>query len=162
MTLQKHIDSLPKDKQFDLAIRLTKLALPIWDNYADKNELTYRDTVVGMTHTVERKLLSKTLDVVEDFLHLNKSDRKLSELRRQYDDPVVSLQDCDWELPDDVRKTFYSVYNLLDTLLGKERNAFGDLTIYVAINQAADALEESKMLTVDDINKILDEVKNGR
>jgi hypothetical protein len=161
LTLQKYTDNLPKDKQFDLAIRLTKLALPIWDNYANKNALTYRDTVVGLIHSVDRHLLSNTIDTVEEHLHLNKSDNKLSNIRRQYDDPVVALQDTDWELPDEVQATFYSVYNLLDACLGKVRTTFEELTIYVSINQAADALMKSKMMTVDEINNILDDIQNG-
>ncbi len=50
VTLQEYIDSLSKEKRFEIAIALAKLTLPIWDKYADKNDLTYRDTVVGLTH----------------------------------------------------------------------------------------------------------------
>lgn len=161
MTLQKYTDSLPKDKQFQVAIRLTKLALPIWDNYADKNVLEYRDTVVGLIHSVDRQLLSKTIDTVDELLRLNKSDKKLSELRNLYDDPIVAIQDTDWELPDQVESTFYSVFNLLEAFSGKARTTFDELTIYVSINQAVDALVTSKTMTVGEINSILDEMKNG-
>ena len=112
MILQDYTNNLPKDKQFNLAIRLTKLAIPIWDNYANKNALTYRDTVVGLTHAVDKHLLLNTIDTVEKHLQINKSDNKLYNIRRQYADPVVALQDFDWELPEEVQATFYSVYNL--------------------------------------------------
>ncbi len=167
MTLQKHTDSLTKDKQFELAIKLTKLTIPIWDNYANKNELSYRDTVVGMHHTVDKKLLLNTINAVEEYLNLNKLKKlfdgknKLLQLSKQFDDPIVALQDSDWELPDEVLKTFYSVHNLLDTVVGKEQTVFGEPTIYVSINQAIDAIEKSKTLTVEEINVILDEIKNG-
>ncbi len=162
------MDSLPKDGQFKIAIRLTKLALPIWENYADKNSLTYRDTVIGLTHTVEKKILKDTIDAVEKYLNSNKIEKfigvksELTEIRRQFDDPIVALQDTDWELPNEVQKTFYAVYNLIDYLLGKEKTVFDESTIYVSINQAVDALETSKTLTFDEISKILDEIKNGR
>ena len=168
MTLQKYTDSLSKDGRFKVAIRLTKLALPIWDNYADKNPLTYRDTVVGLTHTLDKKILKDTIDAVETYLNSNKIKKiiggtsELREIRRQFDDPIVALQDTDWQLPDEVQKTFYAVYNLIDTLLVKEKTVFDESTIYVSINQAADALETSKTLTFDDINQILDDIKNGR
>ncbi|HEV7424358.1 MAG TPA: hypothetical protein VGO21_04175, partial [Candidatus Paceibacterota bacterium] len=84
------------------------------------------------------------------------------EIRRQFDDPIVALQDTDWQLPDEVQKTFYAVYNLIDTLLVKEKTVFDESTIYVSINQAADALETSKTLTFYDINQILDDIKNRR
>jgi len=167
MTLQKYTDSLPKEKQFNLAIRFAKLTLPIWDNYADKNDLSYRDTVVGMQHSVDRKLLLTTINAVEEYLNSNKLKKifngkgKLLELSRQFNDPIVALQDCDWELPDEVLKTFYSVHNLLDTLVEKEQTVFGESTIYVSINQAVDAIEKSKTLTFEEINEILNEIKNG-
>ena len=62
MTLEEHISNLPKDKRFDIAIRLTRLALPIWDNYSNRNELAYRDTVVGLMHSVDRTLLKNTIN----------------------------------------------------------------------------------------------------
>lgn len=168
MTLQKYTDTLPKDRQLKLAIQLTRLTLPIWDNYANTNPLTYRDTVVGLTHTVDKKILKDTIDAVERYLNSNKIEqiingtKELKEISGQFDDPIVALQDTDWELPDEVKKTFYAVYNLIETLLGKEKTVFDESTIYVSINQAIDALETSKSITSGDINKILDDIKNGR
>ena len=168
MTLQKYIDSLPKNGQFKVAIRLTKLALPIWENYADENPLTYRDTVFGLTHTIDKKILKVTIDAVETYFNSNKikkiigAKNELTEIRKQFDDPIVALQDTDWILPDEVQKTFYAVYNLIDSLLGKANTIFDESKIYVSVNQVADALETSKTLTFEDINKILDEIKNGR
>jgi len=46
---------------------------------------------------------------------------------------------------------FYSIHNLLDAALGKERTVFDETTIYVTINQAIDALEGSKSFTTDQI-----------
>ena len=166
MTLQKFIDNLSEDKQFQVAIKLTKLTLPIWDKYADEKGLTYVDTVVGMTHSVDKYLLIKSIEAVEKYLTLaliyKVTDRKnqIIELRRQFDDPIVALQDLDWELPDEILKTFYAVYNLVDSVLGKGKTVVGESTIYVSINQASDALEISKVLTFDEINKILYEIKN--
>ena len=118
MTLQEYIASLPKGKQFGLAIKLAKLVLPIWANYAEENELSYRDTVVGLRHQVDKALLQNTVEVVETHLSLGKwkkfkdGKRALLKLRVQFDDPVVALQDTDWELPDEVLNTFYAVNEL--------------------------------------------------
>ena len=132
MTLQKYTNSLSKDRQFEVAIRLTKLTLPIWNNYVNTNPLTYRDTVVGLTHTVDKEILKDTIDAVEGYLNSTKIKKiiggtsELKKIRRQFDDPIVALQDLDWELPYEVQTTFYAVYNLIDTLLGKEKTVFAE------------------------------------
>ncbi|MGK2863903.1 MAG: hypothetical protein ACSLE0_18360 [Chitinophagaceae bacterium] len=168
MTLQEHIDSLSKDKQFDIAIRLTRSALPIWDKYADNNELTYRDTVVGFEHAVDRNLLKNTIDVVEKFISTNKINKAiiknidLLSFDRQFSDPIVALQDIDWELPQEVERTFYAVHNLLNAALGEEKTAFDETTIYITINQAIDALDSSKTMTEVEIRNILYVNKNGK
>ena len=146
---------MPSNKRLDLAIRLTKLALPIWEKYADENKLTYRDTVVGMHHSVDRNLLKETVGFVEQDFHLKKEERIFFKLKAQFDDPIVALQDMDWELPDEIQNIFYSIYNLLEAYCGKSYTSFGDLTIYVSINQAIDALETSGRLTVDELRGII-------
>ena len=65
MTLQNFCDSLPEDKKIQLAIRLAKLTMPIWNNYADKHKLSYRDSIVGLKHTIERNMLEETLKEIE-------------------------------------------------------------------------------------------------
>lgn len=161
MTLEEYIDNLSIDKQFDIAIRLTKLALPIWDKYAEKNELTYRDTVAGLQHSVDRAILKNTIYAVEKYISTNFINKviikniDLLSLSSQFSDPIIALQDLDWELPDEIEKTFYAVHNLLDSALGKEKTAFNETTIYVTINQVIVALDSSKTITQEEIRKIL-------
>lgn len=161
MSLDKFMGSLPKARRFDLAIRLSKLALPLWDEYAAANELNYSDTVVGMFHEVDPLLLKRTIDTVDEHYHSENPNnpaefiRKLAILQKEFEDPIVALQDDDWQLPDPVRKTFYAVHNLAEALAGNEKTVFGESTIYVSVNQSADALLSSKTKTADEINKIL-------
>jgi hypothetical protein len=82
-------------------------------------------------------------------------------LSRQFSDPILALQDLDWELPYEVERTFYAVHNLLDSVLGKEKTVFNGTTIYVTINQAIDAIESSKLLSETEIKEMLYENKNG-
>ena len=167
MTLEEHISNLPKDKRFDMAIRLTRLTLQIWDNYADKNELTYRDKVVGLQHSVDRALLKNTINEVERYVLTNRINKVIIEnfdlltLSRQFRDPMVALQDLDWELPNEVESTFYAVHNLLDTAIGKEKTVFNEKTIYVTINQAIDALSSSNLMNEKEIREILYGNKSG-
>jgi hypothetical protein len=168
MTLQKYIEELPNDRQFKVAIRLANLVLPIWDNYATNYKLSYRDSVVGLKHKVDKNILKNAIVEAETYINLSKIKKnidgknKLTEILGHFDDPIVALQDTDWELPDEVEKTFYAVYNLIESLYGSEKTVFDDSTIYVSINQAIDALITSKTLTFDEINIILEEIKNGR
>jgi hypothetical protein len=67
----------------------------------------------------------------------------------------VALQDEDWNLPEAVLKTFYSVYNLLGGVAGKETSLFGENIFYVSINQSIDALLVAKLLPIEDIRHIL-------
>lgn len=168
MTLQNYTDSLPIDKQFELAIRFIKLAMPIWDKYAGNNSLTYRDTVVGLVHSVDRNLLKNTIEAIENHISTNKVNNLLvknSDIlssSRQFIDPIVALQDTDWELPYEVEKIFYAVHNLLEASVGNTKTVFDESTIYVAINQAIDALNRSGIVTDLEIKNILNDYKNGK
>ena len=167
MTLEQHIERLPKDKQFDIAIRLAKLVLPIWDKYAEKNEMTYRDTVVGLQHSVDIALLKNTIDAVEKYLsasNINKviiKNTVLLSLCKQFSDPIVALKDLDWELPNEIERSLYAVYNLLNYTLGNEKTVLNAATIYVSINQAIDVLENAKIMSQEEIMQILYGNKNG-
>ena len=157
MTLQEYIDSLPKDEQFQLAIKLTRLSFPVWSNYADRNKLTYRDSVVGMTHIVDRNLLQRSVDIAEEYVSsgvIKKNiigKNKLSEIYMEFREPVVGLQDTDWELPEEVLNVFYATYNIVRAVLGQKIVGSDEPCIYISISQAINALEESKTLTLDEI-----------
>lgn len=162
MALIDYLSRLSKDNQHTLAIMLIKLALPIWNRYADKSELTYRDTVVGLQHKVNRNLLTDCIIAAEDYLnssHVEKIPNRGKEiitfLYNELREPIVALQDHDWELPYEVETTFYAVYNLIGNLNGEENTLFNEPRIYVSINQAADALTTSGVLTFDEINEML-------
>ncbi len=179
MTLREYTAGLPKSKQYDLAIKLIKLALPIWSNYVEKNELVYRDTVVGMMHEIDRDLLPDSVLAAEEYLapkqmETNTSEKnilihllerfrlkqkmppnKLIHLYDKFLEPIVALQDLDWELPYETQRIFYAVYNLLSSLVDKEETIFNEPTIYVSINQAIDALETSQTLSTDEVKKVI-------
>ena len=162
MTLEEFIESLDEKRQYELAIELTKKALPIWDAYAISNKLEYVDTVVGMHHTVQKYILLRTLDTVQkEILNPNTQKKKIKQLREEFSDPIVAMQDLDWELPYCVERVFYSIRNLLDKLSGQNITVFDESQIYVVINQAIDALYKEKILTENEIKEILNKYKNG-
>lgn len=165
MTLESYTASLPRYKQFKVAVKLARLALPLWEKYANTNSLSYIDSVVGMSHTVDKQLLKNSIDGVEAYIesgYLKKlidGKNEIAKFQNDFVDPIVALQDMDWELPEEVKKVFYSVYNLLEAAMGADQTIFDESTIYVSINQAADALASSKMMTFDEINTLLAEMK---
>jgi len=158
MSLQKYIDCLTKENQFKLAIKLARLALPVWDKFADRTELTYMDSVTGSKHTVDKDLLLRVIESIENNLMDNRFDLNDEEtkLYKMFIDPIVALQDNDWELPDEVLKTFYSVYILIEALIDGGKPSFGNSSLYISINHSIDALVYSRTLSSDEINRILD------
>src|SRR5687768_10535313 len=102
MTLEEFCKSLSKTQQVRLAIRLTRQALPIWDTYVQRNSPAYRDSVVGLEHTVSPQLLADSIDAVEQYISRSLLFRPKARLLKFYscfDDPIVALQDDDWQLP---------------------------------------------------------------
>ena len=162
MTLKELISTLEESSQYDLALTLTNKTLPIWDSYAKTNKLEYVDTVVGMHHKVEKDILSRTLSTIkQELLNPKTQHRKIEQLREEFSDPIVAMQDLDWELPPPVELTFYATRNLLDKINGEEMTVFDEPQIYVVINQAIDALSQSKVMSDTEIKDLLKKYKNG-
>ena len=162
MDLKTHIAGLSDREQVGLGVKFARLALPIWEEYASQHSLEYIDSVVGMFHQVEADLLARSLDAIEKHLEEGEMpDVRAGELetirgcRKEFLDPVVSLQDDDWELPYAVERAFYSVYNLLRKVLGEMDSLFGEPLTYVIVNQAVDALLKSKRMNREEIRQIL-------
>ncbi len=125
MTLQEYCDTLPKAKQYELAVTLAWKALPVWTKYSDQHQfqLPNRDPIVTMIHRLPKKLLKDVIHEVEHWLSTSALSRvlrdntRLLELYAYFDDPVMSLQRDDWKLPEPVEKVFYAVYNLLGSVV---------------------------------------------
>lgn len=166
MSLQEFCDSLSKKKQLELALLLAEKALPVWNKYVDQNKLVYRDSVVGLNHEVPNTLLTDTIKEIKKYisgialLRFFKPKTNLMKLNSYFDDPLVALQDLDWEPPIPVEKIFYSVYNLLESVMGKHVTVSNERTIYVSINQAIEALVSGGVLTEFQIKEILNSSRN--
>lgn len=157
MTLQEYIKGLSNNKRFRIAVELTKQALPIWDAYADKHKLTYRDPENGLSQHIDRKLLGNIIEAIETYLKSDSSEKttnkedELEELSKQFDDPIVALEDSIWIVPKEIEVLFFSVYNLMENIIGKDQNETDETLIYTTINQAADALIKNKLKTFHEI-----------
>ena len=158
MSLQNQLAALPLDQQIRVALHFARLALPIWEKYAaTPSQLEYVDSVVGMSHVVDPELLRKSLTAVEH----EALPEKINALHKLFLDPVVSLQDWDWELPYAVERIFYAVYNLLKAVMGEEKSMLGESLTYVSVNQAVDALLKAKVLDREGIAAELEKFLPG-
>lgn len=161
MSLQDFLSSIPEKNQLELSVKFLTIGQPIWNDFASKNKnLEYRDTVVGMHHKVSKDIFQRTLDLASEEINSPQSKTKqITELYQEFRDPIVSLQDMDWEIPESVLLIFYSAYNLIESLKGKKETYNGETMIYISINQSIDAITREKIKTFDELNKLLKENK---
>lgn len=150
------IATLSKPLKFRIALEFAEMLLPVWNKNAEHNELYYIGTVVGMEHTVDRELPKRVMEVVKNELQKPGSQwASIKAIQNEFSDPIVALQDEDWELPNAVQKTFYSFYNLTEALAGNGTTMFGEETIYVSVNQAVDALRQEDLINDDLLKEIM-------
>jgi hypothetical protein len=155
MDLKEYCHSITTEKLFGLAIKVCEAALPIWWEYSANNELTYRDTVVGLRHEVDSNLLQNSVSFCKGEIFESAAGNPiLIKLLEKFSDPIVALQDSDWELPYPVERVFYAVYNLLDGL--RNRVSYeNELVHYVSVNQAVDAPTEGGLMSFEEIKEII-------
>jgi CMP-2-keto-3-deoxyoctulosonic acid synthetase len=62
-TLEEFVNSLPINKQKEVALYFCRIALPIWEDWAKKHtrQLAYRDSVIYMFHKTLLTLLRETI-----------------------------------------------------------------------------------------------------
>jgi hypothetical protein len=156
MALKEFISTLDEQKQYEIALTLAEKALPVWDNYTKENKPEYTDSVVGLQHKLGKDILSMALGTIRQEISIPGSKSKeVKDLWQEFSDPIIALQDSDWELPYAVEHIFYAVYNLLGKVNGADASAFDEPIIYIAINQAIDAIETAKLMTEEEINILL-------
>ena len=163
------MQGLPADRQLTIAIHFCRLGLPIWDDFAsDADARAYHDGVVGMHHVISDTLLARALATAE--AALNHADdcataagtEAIRSVEHEFIEPIVALQDGDWELPDAVTLIFYAHSNLIEHLSGRKVLLGGESALYVSVNQAIDALETSGRMTMEQIRAELKPLTGGR
>ncbi len=160
MDLNEYIEILPEKKAINLSIKLLEILLPEWEKFAKKPQnLSYFDTVVGLQHKVDKKIIHKTILISKNWLKNSNSKLELEKLLETYVEPIVALQDEDWIIPQNIKLIFYSAYNLMCKLNGETKTIFGENQTYLTVNQAIDAILKSKILSEYQIFEILEKHK---
>ncbi len=156
MALDEIVANLSRQHQLELAILFVEKTQGIWEAYTVSGTLDYTDTVVGMYHVVKPDLLSRSLEIFRnEQKNPGTNAPAVKALLDEFADPIVAMQDDDWEMPDEVEKTFYATYNLLKKLDGEETTVFNESTIYLVMNQAIDALLTSGVMSLEEVNNLV-------
>jgi hypothetical protein len=142
---------LNEKEKIDLALELAKLTLQIWEAYKKKNTLLLFDRTVSNTPDVEPGLLRETINAIEhdDFADIKRSFS-------QFKQPIVMLQDGDWELSSTVRTTFYSVYNLAKGILSNESRPQRTACTRNSILQSNEVIFNAGLLGDNEWNEFLE------
>jgi hypothetical protein len=156
MALNEYMAKLTDKVRYEVVIELLTLSLPIWEKYVDKVKvLEYTDTVVGMHHKVDHKIIEESIELSKSKLTQSLDSKRLKKIQDDFSDPVVALQDLDWELPYCEESIFYAAYNLIEKLSGKEKSTFDDELLYLVSNQTIDALTKAELYSFDEIKNTL-------
>lgn len=174
--LDEFLAKLSDEGQLKIALRLIRLALPVWQNHisahpADVEKInaliTAEKTVTGKIRPIDADLPGRYLAKIEHSftqvqgrgknpIPLMKADVLLEPLLGKIMQPLTNAE-WDDALPYSVRLVYTSVWNVLTWLLFRRVSYSGETHICVAINQAADALMTDKICSVDEINALLNE-----
>jgi len=97
---------LDADTKKKLHIKACQFSLHIWEKFAQQGKnLSYLDSVVSMRHTIDNNIPKRALKAVK----MKQSNHEIS---KNYREPIVALQDMDWQPPERIEFAYYSIYNL--------------------------------------------------
>jgi hypothetical protein len=169
--LDEYCNSLPEHAQVAMSMRLIEVVLPIWEKHVAQHpdDLAKVNALITAEHKVRGGLakiaaslprsalreLQKTIAAKRD---LNGS----SSLRRYLATFMEPLTNQAWDdaLPLSVQLVFTATWNLLTYLLFRRKTKEDETHVYVAVNQACDAILREKVLSQDDLNRVLQEYKD--
>ncbi len=169
--LDEFCNKLPEATQVALAIRLIEVALPAWETHVTEhpgdlervNALITKDHYVqGGAHQVVKALPRVALGELKDTIAAKANLKGNAILNSQLASIMEPLTLPAWDeiFPSPVRLAFTAVFNLLTFLLFRRVNEDNETTVYVAINQACDAIMQKKFLSMDELNHLLNEYEH--
>ncbi len=169
--LDEYCNSLPEHAQVAMSMRLIEIVLPIWEAHVAQHpdDLAKVNALITAEHRVHGGLAKVAASLPRSALHelqmviaarrdLNTS----SSLRRYLATFMEPLTSQAWDdvLPLSVRLVFTATWNLLTFLLFTQKTKEGETHVYVAVNQACDAILREKVLSQDSLDRVLEEYKD--
>jgi hypothetical protein len=178
--LDEYCRTLSDEAQLRIALRFANAALPIWESYHQAapvaiikvNELIgEQNRITNASTSIDIGFLKRTLDKIQRSLDAANSQRGQRPLPQMKGDPTLlpalltimqPVTNPEWDglLPQSVKLVYTSAFNILTWILKRRRTPGNETHIYVAINQSADALMRESVMTVEQIQKVLDEYQS--
>ncbi len=135
-TYGERLLALDEESRVDALVVACERALVAWMMYAVQKKPRYVDGVVGLTHVVDVDLPTRALDEVRDRHDLP----VVAPTILAWVEPIVALQDGDFQLPKRVEYAFYAIYNL-HRLVFEPSDA---LTPFLVLSQAISAVVDGE------------------
>ncbi|MBL8513552.1 MAG: hypothetical protein JNJ55_06140 [Betaproteobacteria bacterium] len=103
--LGSKFQSMESELKRNVLLELCGAALSVWEQgFKGASNPSYQESVTGSVQLVEIDLPRHALREIVDL----KSNCGVCE---RYREPIVALQDMDWELPDHLELAYYAIYN---------------------------------------------------
>lgn len=180
--LETFCGNLSDEAQLKIALRLCKLAMPVWDNHFKNNpaDLEKLNALISDENRLKRG--AEKIDAGFPMRALEKLERSYAAAKEKTTGnpiPVMKsdatltpmlhtcmqpLQNQNWDsvLPRYVRLVFTSVFNILVWILYRRQTPEYETHIYVAINQASDVILQKSILTNMAWNQLLYAYENEK
>jgi hypothetical protein len=169
--LEEYCRSLPVGTQVAIAIRLIEMALPIWIKHVAVNpdQLKRASALIGElnkvqngAHEISPDFPQTALQVLKRIIDAGKKVADSTTLKQHLATSMEPLTNQGWDgvLPLSVRLVFTAVFNLLTFLLLTRVTQNNENHVYVAINQACDAILREKILSKDELEQVLTSFKS--
>jgi hypothetical protein len=150
-------------EQLNLALALTQKALPVWEKYTASVDASYQDSATMHVVKIEKELLQKTIMALQlrpELLNPTTDKKSVYHVYFSFVSPVLAMQDGNWSPPYAVKKIFSSVYYILKSIMEQDGGPVRENYLQLAINQALDSLDISRLYSPEEIHAFLEAYKN--
>lgn len=133
--LREVFENLSSAEKKQVQRELCKRALSEWDIYCAKGKgLQYRDSVVGMKHKIDIALPKRAYEAACN-------GTECAEVTESYQEPIVAMQDMDWEPPEKIEYAYYAIYNFY-----RKHAKNSDIDDWLIVNQALSSQPDDSMV----------------
>ncbi len=149
-----------------LAIKLIEIALPAWETHVTEHPadlervnklITKEHYVQGGAHEVVKVLPRVAVLELKQTIKEGTNLKGNSILQGQLAKIMEPLTIATWDaiMPSPARLAFTAVFNLLTFLLFRRMTPNNETHVYVAINQACDAILQKQFLSLNELEELL-------